>query len=103
MIGILFLLGGLYSVSYPVDWFEFGGGVVAVGLGIVLVVGGYSADEAAKRAHRSVPGNYPPTPQYNPLPPLGPPADRYCPSCGTGNTRAAAYCQKCGKQLPPPQ
>jgi uncharacterized membrane protein len=32
-----------------------------------------------------------------------PSAERYCPSCGTGNMWAASYCQKCGKPLPPRQ
>ncbi len=32
-----------------------------------------------------------------------PSAERYCPYCGTGNTWAASYCQKCGKPLPPSQ
>ena len=30
------------------------------------------------------------------------PADRFCPVCGSGNQRASAFCQKCGKPLPPP-
>lgn len=46
----------------------------------------------------SPPAAYPPTPA--PAPP--PAAERYCPSCGTGNSRASAFCAKCGKPLPPP-
>jgi uncharacterized membrane protein YfcA len=30
-----------------------------------------------------------------------PHADRYCPSCGAGNANANAFCQQCGKSLPP--
>jgi hypothetical protein len=41
-----------------------------------------------------------------PLPaPSAPPpaiAERYCPRCGGGNAKADAFCQKCGKPLPPP-
>ena len=50
VVGVLFLLGGLFSVSSPADWFDFGGGVVGVGLGIVPVIWGYSAREAATRS-----------------------------------------------------
>lgn len=28
-------------------------------------------------------------------------AERYCPSCGAGNARASAFCESCGKPLPP--
>lgn len=34
-------------------------------------------------------------------PPASPPADRYCPSCGAKNSRASAFCEGCGKPLPP--
>jgi predicted lipid-binding transport protein (Tim44 family) len=48
----------------------------------------------------------PPPPPMAPPPPVpsgyAVPAERYCPSCGGGNARAAAFCQKCGKPLPPP-
>jgi len=27
-------------------------------------------------------------------------AERYCPSCGSGNARASAFCESCGKPLP---
>ena len=69
-VGVLFLLGGLFSVSSPADWFDFGGGVVGVGLGIVLVIWGYSAREAATRS-----GSHLRAPflmaRGRPLPPLG--------------------------------
>jgi hypothetical protein len=49
---------------------------------------------------------YAPPPQYvqaqPPSAPPGAPADRYCPSCGQGNSRASAFCVRCGKPLPPP-
>jgi hypothetical protein len=48
----------------------------------------------------------PPPPVYAPSapqpPPSPPPAWRYCPSCGRGSDRIAAFCQNCGKPLPPP-
>jgi hypothetical protein len=55
--------------------------------------------------------NPPPSP---PPPPLSQPsapntqsvpapaAERYCPSCGSGNARVAAFCQRCGRPLPAP-
>lgn len=36
-----------------------------------------------------------------PVPPP-PPAEKYCGMCGAGNVRAAAFCVRCGRPLPPP-
>jgi len=36
------------------------------------------------------------------VPPPAPGAERFCPSCGSGNTRAAGFCRSCGNPLPPP-
>lgn len=63
------------------------------------------------------PGYYAPGPPMMPVQPLygqapaqagtsaapgaAPSAERYCPSCGAGNTRTAAYCARCGQPLPP--
>jgi hypothetical protein len=44
----------------------------------------------------------PPTWAPAPPPPPTPAAERFCTSCGAGNLRASAFCQKCGKPLPPP-
>lgn len=46
--------------------------------------------------------SYPAYQQPPPAPP-GPPADRYCPSCGSPNSRASVFCERCGKPLPPPR
>jgi hypothetical protein len=48
------------------------------------------------------PPTYPPGRENVPPPPPPPLAERYCPSCGMGNARVAAFCGKCGKPLPPP-
>lgn len=53
------------------------------------------------------PNGWPPPPTSVPpasIPPQSssPAADRYCPSCGGGNARASAFCESCGKPLPPP-
>ena len=44
----------------------------------------------------------PPGAVPSPIPPLTQPAERYCPACGAGNSRASTFCGKCGKSLPPP-
>lgn len=70
---------------------------------------------AMQMNRQAVPNQYPggppyataPTPYSAPAPGSAPvstiPIERYCPSCGAGNARASAFCQKCGKPLPPPQ
>jgi len=59
-------------------------------------------------------GYYPPPPPPQPayLPPAAQPlqmgtpsglvSERFCPTCGRGNARTSAFCQGCGKPLPPP-
>lgn len=45
----------------------------------------------------------PPAPQA-PAPspsPAATPSERFCPSCGAGNLKASAFCEACGKPLPP--
>jgi len=46
----------------------------------------------------------PPAPATSPpvVPPPLPSAERFCPSCGSGSARAAAFCRSCGTPLPPP-
>jgi len=34
-------------------------------------------------------------------PPAAPVSERYCPACGARNLRASAFCESCGKPLPP--
>jgi len=52
-------------------------------------------------------------PTYTPVAPSAPtypstappqlvPAERYCTACGTGNSRVARFCARCGGVLPPP-
>jgi septal ring-binding cell division protein DamX len=68
----------------------------------------------AMQSSRPAYPQYSPPPQYAHAPPpyAGPPpsaqppsaptVEKYCPSCGQGNARVAAFCQRCGKPLPPP-
>jgi hypothetical protein len=55
----------------------------------------------------SLAAQYPPpptssVPAYPRYPASTPVAERYCPTCGTGSARVYAFCQKCGRPLPPP-
>jgi type II secretory pathway pseudopilin PulG len=129
VLGILFLLGGLF---FLVTIIGFLFGIIGIIIGIVLIASGASARGDSRRIEQqqqqtnlllqqqmqlsAMQGNrpaYPPQPQYGtPPPPQYPlstpptpttiPGERYCPSCGSGNARVAAFCQKCGKPLPPP-
>ena len=97
ILGILFLLGGVYL---------FLTGLVASGI------------PRAVHTWRDLPGLIiPPSPPkaLTPVPAASPPTEssppstsepaspgKFCPACGEQNTRSAAFCKKCGKPLPPP-
>ena len=127
VLGVLFLLAGLIFLLTIIGFLI---GIVAIIIGVVLLASGSSARGDTRRLEmQQQQTNYllqqqmqlsamqanrqaypPPQPPYQPAnapPPPSPPssptsAERYCPSCGGGNARAAAFCQKCGKPLPPP-
>jgi uncharacterized paraquat-inducible protein A len=122
VIGILFLLFGLLLLLTIIGFLV---GIFFIIVGVVLLASGFSAREDAERmrqqqaqtnallqqqmqltamqANRAAgAASYPPTPQYGTPAPSAPSAEKYCPSCGAGNTRVAAFCQRCGKPLPPP-
>jgi hypothetical protein len=125
VLGVVALLVGLFYAFIAVDSNYGLIGFVLFIVGIALLVFGYDARKAAERPHpqqtqanileqqrlqlmapeasgRQVPSQYSATGPYAPSQPLAIPIDRYCPSCGMGNARAAFYCQRCGKPLPPP-
>lgn len=94
-------------LDYPYQ--AAGGGIAALGF-VLLIVGIVLAviSRPAAPAPAPVMPPQPQTvyyvtspPQFIPPPPT-PAAERYCQSCGMGNARTAAFCQKCGKPLPPP-
>jgi hypothetical protein len=62
---------------------------------------------AARTGGFAPPGSVPPTPTSTstaPTPATAVSATpiRYCPSCGQRNELEAAFCQKCGRPMPPP-
>ena len=123
--GIIRIVLGVVFVLISIPFLLILIGIIPLIIGIVLIASGASARSDTERmrqqqaqtnlllqqqlqlnsmqANRSVPATpYAPAPQPA-APAAAPlPADRYCPACGTGNARAAAFCQKCGKPLPPP-
>lgn len=123
IIGFLMCAGGGYAATYCsltllgacVDYPYQSGGYALVGLGILLAVLGLFLifqKETPPLVVSTQPGaTLQPQPlfvqpmayvQTVPVAPASPPAERYCPVCGAGNTRASAFCTKCGKPLPPP-
>jgi len=112
-IGVIFVIIGLVFLIVLI-------GLIPLVIGIVLIASGWSARRDAERMREqqqqtnillqqqlqasrpAVLTPFPPAPVIVPFSPAPPAADRYCPSCGTGNARSAAFCQKCGKPLPPP-
>jgi hypothetical protein len=113
VIGVVFVIIGIPFLLILI-------GIIPLIIGIVLIASGVSARGDAERMRQqqaqtnallqqqmqmnrpSVAVQYPLNPQYPPPPPPAPPAERYCQYCGMGNARVAAFCQKCGKPLPPP-
>jgi hypothetical protein len=119
--------GSVTSDGEKLNWGSDVGWYLAIATVVLLFVGTFvwrsAYSETWGRATTSVPisvvgsaGSYASSggPQYQPTAALGSvsapavqlqsasPAERYCPSCGTGNARAFAFCQKCGMALPPP-
>jgi hypothetical protein len=118
VIGVVFVL-----IAIPFLFILIG--IIPLIIGIVLIASGASARGDAERMRQqqaqtnvllqqqmqmtavqsnrqATPAQYSPGPQYAPPASATPQAERYCPVCGMGNPRAAAFCQKCGKPLPPP-
>ncbi|MGI0132634.1 MAG: hypothetical protein ACREDK_06035 [Thermoplasmata archaeon] len=97
-------------ISYP----DAGIGALSILIGIVLLIVGIVLAVMHGSMAPAVPVVYtapqpflPAVPAVmTPVPsapsPAGSAAERYCASCGSGNTRVSAFCQKCGKPLPPP-
>jgi ABC-type bacteriocin/lantibiotic exporter with double-glycine peptidase domain len=123
--GIARIVIGIVLVIIGIPFLLIIVGIIPLIIGIVLIASGVSARGDAERlqqqqaqtnmllqqqlqmnamqaSRQAAPAQYPPAQQYAPAAPSGVQADRYCPACGTGNARAAAFCQKCGKPLPPP-
>ncbi len=110
MLGVLFLLGGIVFLLTIIG-FLFG--VLLLIVGIVLIASGLSAREDTARIEQQqrqtnyllqqqIAMNAAHPTAYAPAAPIPTSAERYCPSCGQGNSRSAAFCQRCGKPLPPP-
>lgn len=129
VLGTLFVLGGLLLILTIIALFL---GVFTLVIGVVLIASGSSARREMERMATMMPapsyplqpptyppgsapplsGAYPTPPGYPGSPPSsysprtgtgsGLPAERFCPVCGAGNTRAAGFCQGCGRPLPPP-
>jgi hypothetical protein len=116
VLGIVFIIGGIAAYEYcsvsllgvclDYPYQAAGGGIAA--LGFVLLIVGIVLSVISKPAPAPVMSAQPQTVYYvtSPPQPIPPPptpaAERYCQSCGMGNARAAAFCQKCGKPLPTP-
>jgi hypothetical protein len=116
VIGIFFLLVGILLFFTP---FGLLFGIFSLIIGIILIASGASARGDTARMQRQqeqtnlllqqqlqmtamqVNRQAAVQPQDpRPEPPAAT-ADQYCPSCGMGNARAAAFCQKCGRPLGP--
>jgi hypothetical protein len=100
VLGILFLLGGGSSVAYPSNWYDFGGGVVGVAVGLVLIIWGNNVRKTANRVQPAWSAS-PQPPTNLTAPGTRAPMDQFCSSCGTASPRTAAYCSVCGKALTP--
>ena len=116
VVGFILLIIGALSLISPFFFVA----LLFLILGIVLIIWGFQARENAERIRQAqarpgylYPGQPIATPglAYPPTAPLAPPpypnapgvpAERFCPSCGGANARAAAFCQRCGRALPPP-
>lgn len=107
IFGLLFLLAGLFFI---LTIFGFLFGLVLLLIGVALLVSGVSARSDAERLQQQQQQtNFLLQQQLQlnaALAARGAPApgsaERYCPYCGQGNLRAATFCQRCGKPLPPP-
>ncbi len=116
VFGILMFVGGILAATYcNLSFFGVclshpyaGAGGALAGLGFILliigivlmVVTGPSAPAPAPVVYAQPQPVY-----YVPIPPPPPPpapADRFCESCGARNARTSAFCDSCGKPLPPP-
>lgn len=125
MAGIARIVVGIVFVLISIPFLFILIGIIPLIIGIVLIASGASARGDAERmrqqqaqtnvllqqqmqlnamqANRQAPAAaYAPAASYAPLAAAPLSSERYCPVCGTGNARAAAFCQKCGKPLPPP-
>jgi hypothetical protein len=82
-----------------------GGLVIAlVGILLVFVRGGplpLLGPTSPRLAPASAPSSVVSPASASAAPPPGEGWEKYCSSCGTGNTKASVYCTGCGKALPP--
>ncbi len=118
VFGVLFLLLGLFFFITIVGFIL---GIFFLLVGVLLLASGASARSDYERIQaQQVQTNYllqqqlQAQLQANAMQAARPPAaasaapgtaplpERYCPACGGGNSRSAAFCQRCGKPLPPP-
>lgn len=130
ILGIVLIVIGVAAVVYQTCVTDFLGTFctnpytgqgIAVGVAglVILILGAilgelkgplvYRAPQVvylAPPAQNLPPVYYPqaPQPSYAPPPPPPPPTapDRFCESCGGRNARDSAFCDRCGKPLPPP-
>ena len=111
ILGVVGMVGGgataaycgasVFGVCVDYPFVGVGAAVILAGL-ILLVVGLILMFESVPSPQPVI--VYPQQPQlFVPaVTPQVPPDTRYCPSCGGPSSRAAAFCNRCGKPLPPP-